>query len=87
MKSKEAREKEISVALPLHNKKAREGESLPIDQQVFELRSITAFLQAGVPINKVSCFRQILEENTYQLTDRSHMANHITFIVEQESLK
>ena len=48
---------------------------------------ITAFLQAGVPINEVTCFRQILEENAYRLTDRSHMANHITFIVEQEKLK
>ena len=34
LKSKEAREKEISVALQLHNEKAHEGESLQIDQNI-----------------------------------------------------
>ena len=38
-------------------------------------------------MNKISCFREILEENCYRLTDRSHMANVIPFIVEQEKAK
>ena len=41
-----------------------------------------AFLLAGIPINKISCFREMLEENVLRLTDRSHMANLIPFIVE-----
>ena len=85
LKSKEAREGDISVALQAHNEKThQEGESLPISQQVYRVKVVTAFLQAGIPINKVNCFRQLLEENAYRLTDRSHMANLIAFIVEQE---
>ena len=85
LKSKEAREGDISVALQAHNEKThQEGESLPISQQVYRVKVVTAFLQAGIPINKDNCFRQLLEENAYRLTDRSHMANLIAFIVEQE---
>ena len=41
-----------------------------------------AFLLGGIPINKISFFRELLEENALRLTVRSHMANLIPFIVE-----
>ena len=44
-------------------------------------------MRAGIPLNKMVCFREIFEENALRLTDRSHMANLIPFIVEQEKQK
>ena len=81
-------EVEIATALQAHNKQNHtKGESLPVDQQVYRVKVMKAFLLAGIPINKISCFREILEENALRLTDRSHMANLIPFIIEQEKGK
>ena len=81
-------EVEIATALQSHNKQNHtEGESLPVDQQVYQVKLMKAFLLAGIPVNKISCFQEILEENALRLTDRSHMANLIPFIVEQEKAK
>ena len=57
-------------------------------QQVYRIKVVTAFLRAGTPLNKLICFRNILEENALQLTDRSHMANLHPFILkEQDRIK
>ena len=80
---KEARERDITQALKKHNTATHlEGETLPKDQQVYRIRVVTAFLRAG--INKVSHFGDVLEENAFRLTDRSHMANLIPFIWKKE---
>ena len=85
LKTKEARELDIAGALVTHNKTAHlGGETLPIDQQVYRVKVVTAFMRAGVPINKVSQFRDVLEENALRLTDRSHMSNLIPFIWQEE---
>ncbi len=64
---KEARERDIATSLQDHQKGAHlEGESLPISQQVYRVKVLTAFLHAAVPLAKVDCFRQILEENEGQ---------------------
>lgn len=44
---------------------------------------LKTFLQAGVPLNKLTCFRELLEENSLRLTDRSHLANLISFLAEE----
>lgn len=83
-----AKERDITSALAAHNREThQEGESLPVDQQIYRVKVVTAFLIAGVPVNRVTCFQQILEESGYQLTDRSHVANLIPFVVEQERLR
>ena len=70
---KEARERNIAHAQKTHNTDIHpEGETLP------------TFLRARVPLNKVSHFRDVLEENTFRLTDRSHMSNLIPFIWKEE---
>jgi len=82
LKTKEKKERDIASALAVHNREThQEGESLPVDQQIYRVKVVTAFLKAGVPVNKVTCFRQILEESGYRLTDRSHVANFIPFVV------
>ena len=35
-------------------------------------------------LNKVECFREMLEESCLRLTDRNHLANLIPFILEEE---
>ena len=37
-----------------------------------------------MPLNKFRCFRDVLQENAFRLTDRSHMANLIPFMWKEE---
>lgn len=68
---KEAREKHIADMLVQHNAQTHQrGETLPQEQQVYRVKVVTSFLKAGVPLNKIDSFRDILEENAYHLTDR-----------------
>lgn len=55
-----------------------------MDQQVYRVKVVSAFLRAGVPLNKVILFRDVLEENAFRLTDHSHMSNLIPFIWKEE---
>ena len=60
------------------------GETLPTGTQVFRVKVVMCFLRAGVSISKVECFRQLLEETGYPLTDRRNMSDYIPFIQERE---
>ncbi len=83
--AKEVRERDIATSLQRHQKDSHlEGESLPISQQVYRVKVLTAFLHAAIPLAKVDYFRQILEENALRLTDRSHLANLIPFVLQEE---
>ena len=42
------------------------------------------FLKAGVPLNKIEAFRELLEENALRLTDRRNMHDYIPFIHQEE---
>ena len=41
-------------------------------------------MRAAVRLSKVDAFRDLLEENSFRLTDRRHMCDHIPFIITQE---
>ena len=60
------------------------GETLPPSQQVFRVKVMKTFLRAGVPLNKISSFRNLLEENGYRLCDRRYMYDLLPFIVNEE---
>ena len=45
---------------------------------------VRTFLCAGVPLNKLDLFRELLEEGGYHLTDRCHMSDVIPLIHQQE---
>ena len=65
---KEAREKDIAVALAKHNEEQHlRGETLPEQQQVYRVKVVTAFLRADVPLSKLDSFRDLLEENGFAL--------------------
>ena len=83
--AKEARERDIATLLQQHHKDNHlEGESLPIGQQVYCVKVLTAFLCAAIPLGKVDCFRQVLEENALRLTDHSHLANLVPFVHQEQ---
>lgn len=82
---KSVHEKDIAKALIKYNEEVHlEGETLPVEQQVYRVKVFRAFLRAGVPLHKVTSFRGILEENALHLTDRNHMFNFISFILKEE---
>jgi len=83
--SKEKQEKDIANALRKHNEVFHlVGETLPEKLQVFRMKVVRSFLKAGVPFNKIDCFKDILEENGYRLTDRKNLFDLVPFIQQQE---
>ena len=46
---------------------------------------VSTFLHAGIPLNKLDVFRELLEENGYRLTDKRNMFDLIPFIYKHES--
>ena len=44
-----------------------------MDQQVYRVKVVSAFLKTGVPLNKIEGFRDLLEQHPFRLTDRHHM--------------
>ena len=88
LSKKEAREKDIAEALVQYNSDNHlRGETLPQSQQVYRVKVVKTFLQAGVPLSKLNIFRDLLEENGYRLSDRRFMFDLIPFILKEEKLK
>uniref|UniRef100_A0A1X7TYF9 HAT C-terminal dimerisation domain-containing protein n=1 Tax=Amphimedon queenslandica TaxID=400682 RepID=A0A1X7TYF9_AMPQE len=85
LRKKRACEADIAEALSKSNEEEHlRGESLPEGTQVFRVKVAKCFLSAGVPLSKIECFRELLEETGYRLTDRRHMLDYVPFIQEQE---
>ena len=85
--AKEIRERDIAKSLKAHDKSHPRGETLPTDQRVYRVKVVTSFLRAGVPLSKLGCFRDILEEHAYRLTDRHYMSDLVPFILVEEQAK
>ena len=85
--AKELRERDIARSLMAHDESHPRGETLPTDQRVYRVKVVTAFLRAGVPLSKLECFRDILEEYAYRLTDRHYMSDLVPFILMEEQAK
>ena len=65
---KVGREQDIADALKEHNTEEHlRGETLPMQQQVYRVKVVTALLKAGIPPSKLDCLRDILEENAFRL--------------------
>ena len=60
------------------------GETLPMEQRVYRLKVVKTFLHAAVPLSKFDAFWDLLEENSFRLTDHHHMCDLIPFIIAQE---
>ena len=80
LKVKEAHERDIADALKAHKTATHlEGETLPMDQQVYRIKVVSAFLRAGVPLNKVSRLLQGCTRGECFPPDRSqpHVQPHL----------
>ena len=85
LSKRDAREKDIAVALKAHNAETHlVGEKLPEAQQVFRVKVVTAFLRSAVPLSKLDNFKDLLEEGGYRLTDRHNLSDLIPFIQKKE---
>ena len=81
-------EKDVAQCLQAHDVESHpKGETLPMQQCVFRVEVVTAFLWAGVPLNKLDHFRDIQQESAYSLTDRRHMSDLVPIIFEEEQAK
>ena len=80
--SKEAKERDIARLLREGDVTHPVGETLPMDQRVYWV--LKCFLRAAVPIAKMEYFRELLEENSFRLSDRRHMCDLIPLLVSQE---
>ena len=52
--------------------------------RVYCVRILSTFLKAGIPINKIPVFREILEENALRLAGRKPMSDLIPFVLQEE---
>lgn len=79
------KQKDIAESLRIYdNEHHLVGETLPMEQRVYRLKVLKTFLRAAVPLAKLDMFRDLLEENAYRLTDRSHLTDLIPFLMSQE---
>ena len=60
------------------------GETLPDEQRVHRVKVLTAFLRAKIPLNKLSCFADILEDKIFSLGGRRTMSDLLPFILQNE---
>ena len=59
-------------------------EMLSDNQRVFRVRVLKTFLKAGVPLQKMDDFRELLEEGGYHLTSVPNMRQLIPFVRKEE---
>ena len=82
---KESRERDIAQALKkFDDENHPTGETLPEAQRVFRVKVIKSFLKAGVPLNKLEQFREVLEQGSYKLADKRGMYDIIPFVLVEE---
>ena len=80
-------EEESNILQALHAYDSRVhlvGDGLPDSTRVYRVKVVTAMLKAGVPLNKIDLFRDLLEEHGYALTSSTHLRQLIPFIHQEE---
>ena len=88
LSEKQQHEKDIATALREFNSTEHiAGEHLPEEQQVFRVKVVSTFLKAGVPMNEIDCFRNLLEETGLRLAGRRSMSDVIPFVHQAELKK
>ena len=62
------------------------GATLSEEVRVYRIKVVTSFLKAGVPLSKIDCFRDLLEENAFRLSQASNLSQLVPFIHQQEQI-
>lgn len=82
---KDKQERDIADMLVTYDKTTHPvGEGLSESVRVYRVKVVRTFLRAGVPLQKVDQFRELLEENAFRLSGSSHLRELLPFIHEQE---
>ena len=82
---RDARERDIAKSLETYDAEVHtRGETIPEDHRVYCVKTLMAFLRAGVPLNKIQHFRPILEEHAYSLGGRRALSDLIPFVLQNE---
>ena len=63
------------------------GEALPKAHKLWQIKVVSTFLKAGIPLAKIDLLRELLEEHAYSLSDRCGMTDLIPFIQMEEQHK
>ena len=85
LKEKEKRDSDIVDALQRYTKQIHpKGETLSDNTRVYRVKVVRAFLRAGVPLQKIDSFRELLEESAFSLSSSQHMRDLIPFIRSEE---
>lgn len=88
LEKKEARERDIAKSLEEYDNQFHpKGESLSLAHRVYRVKVIRSFMKAGVPLNKIDCFRELLEEEAFSLTSSRHLSDLIDVIGKDERKK
>ena len=86
--SKEKRGRDIVSMLKNYDTQVHPvGETLSDDLRVFRVKLVSSFLKAGVPLHKVDCFRELLEESSFSLSGSQHLRELIPCIQQEEVKK
>ena len=86
--AKERRQTDIGNALQRYDSEVHpSGETLPSSTRMYRVNVVTTLLKAGIPLSKVDCLRELLEENAYSLCDSAHLRSLIPFILQEETTK
>ena len=62
----------------------RQGETLPLDHQVFRTKVVTVLLCEGIPLHKVDGLRDLLGSGNVRLCSSRHLAQLVPVVHEQE---
>ena len=54
------------------------------DETVHRVEAVTACLQAGIPLAKLNIIRPLLERNNHRLTEATHLAQYVPFVLKTE---
>ena len=82
---KEKRDMDIVEALQKYDTNAHpSGETLPEAVRVYRVKVLRTFIKAGIPINKIDDFRDLLEDYAFHLAGRKSMSDLIPFILSEE---
>ena len=82
---KKKRELTVLDAMKNYDKEVHpKGQMLSDNQRVFRVRVLKNFLNAGVPLQKMDNFRELLAEGGYRLTSVPNMRQLIPFVRKEE---
>ena len=64
LQRKEKHERDIAATMKAYDDEVHpKGETLPMEERVYRVKCVRTFLKAGVPLNKIDTFQELLEEN------------------------